>query len=801
MKKLTVKVSLALGTASILCGAAMAQNGGAAAGAGNTARSDADDIIVTAQFRATNVQDTPLAITAVGGKALEARGIVDVQQLAATAPSVTLAPAPAAFGRTVISYIRGVGANDFNPAFDPSVGFYIDDIYHASLGGTAFDLMDLERVEILRGPQGTLFGKNTIGGAIRLISKKPDGQWGGNGALTYGSFDRIEARGSLNIPLAGDDLALRLSGVHKQRKGYVKRYDFACLNPSLAGSLTPAPNVGSDCRAGREGGENVDAVRAALRAKPTSMMEINLSGDYTDDRSEPGAMVLKATGPDAVLNGPGNPAAGQFPVNTYQFLPRFGIPYDNRFIAPGNYRTYSSFTNPLTGERFKPQSRSREYGFAGTIDLELNDNLKLKTITGYRNLRMVFSYDSDGSPLALINQLNTVKSDQFSQEVQLLGKSFDDKLDWVVGGYYFKGNSSYNALTDLVVLGFRTPAANQFKVEDKSAFTHLTLHLTDRLNLTGGLRYTRETKKFAIQQSYQCYIPNGSGITVTCPPVLPPIDFTANPLKYERWDPKLSIDYAITPDVMVYGQFSTGFRGGGFNNRPFTPAQVFPVGPEKLKAYELGVRTQFLDRALTVNLTGFQSDYSQMQVVLAGTDAAGTPFSAPLNVGDSRIRGIELESALRLGGFDLSLTGNYIDAKITQSRSPANLNLAPGSLPPRGAHLPFAPKWRFSAGVQYAADLGTMGTLTPRLDWTYQSQIDYDLNTSSPLSKEPGYSVVDARLTWANQKGLSITAGVTNLFDKYYNAYIFDTFAQGLGSLEVQPSRPREWSLTVRKAF
>jgi len=761
--------------------------------------SDVQDIVVTAQFRATNVQDTPLAITALTGAALTERGAVDVQDLARTAPSVTLLPAPGAFGRTVISYIRGVGANDFNPGFDPSVGYYIDDVYHAALAGSQFDLLDLERVEILRGPQGTLFGKNTIGGAIRLIAKQPNGRFGGSGSVTYGSFDRIDIRGAINIPIIGDELAMRIAGVHKERRGYINRYDFGCLHPALAGSLPREPNAGSDCLIGHEGGENVDGVRAALRAAPSGNIEINLVADYVDDRSDPGGQVLGVTGPDAVLNQPS--AANAFPINPFQNIPRFGIPYDDRFLPPNPFTNYSTYANPITGERFEPQARNREYGFSGTIDVALSDDLKVKSITAYRDLYSTFTYDGDASPLPLVSQMNYVNYDQFSQEVQLIGQSFDRKLDWVVGGYYFKGDASYDTITDLMVVGLRIPSGNQFKIRDYSAFAHLTLHLSDKLNLTGGLRFTSEQKDFAIQQLYSCYAPGGTGETTIFPLCLPQLREVATPLKYERWDPKISIDYAITDDVMIYAQYSTGFRGGGFNNRPFTPDQVFPVSPETLSAYELGLRTQFMDRALTLNLTGFQSDYKNMQITVTGTDSAGVPFSAPLNVGDARIRGIELEGRFAKSGFELTMAANYLDAKISEARQPGSIALAPGTLPPKGTPLPNAPKWKVNVGAQYEADLGSVGTLTPRIDWAYQSEIDYDLNFSSPLSIQKGYSLVNARLTWSDRKGLSVSGGVTNLFDKYYDAYLFDSIAQGLGFLGIAPGRPREWSVTVRKEF
>jgi len=773
-----LRVSLALSTAIALPQIAQAQEGDAPADAGN-------QIVVTAQFRETNIQDTPLAITAVTGETMAARGMTDVQSIASTAPSVTLTPGPAAFGKTIVSYIRGVGANDYSPAFDPSVGYYIDDIYYASLAGTTFDLMDLERVEVLRGPQGTLFGKNTVGGAIRLISKKPDDVLGGSMEATYGSFDRFEVRGSLNIPLVGDTLAMRVSGIHKERRGYVKRLDFACANPGLAGAIPSDPAAGANCITGYEGGENIDAFRVAIRAAASDRVEINLSGDYTNDRSDPGALSLVLTGPDTLLD----------PFNATQTIPAFGVPYDDRFITGDPYVTYSSFANPLTGNRDEPLNRVEAYGFAGTIDIELADSLRLRSITGYRNLKTSYAFDGDGSPLPLVQQTDSIAYEQFSQEFQLLGELMDERLEWVLGAYYFKGEATSQSYADLPIAGILAEGDDTFEVEDYSAFGHLTFHVTDRLNIIGGLRYTRETKNFHLFHPLSIYLPGGATLPT------PPLDFVAEPLEYERWNPKVSIDYAVTPDVMVYAQFSTGFRGGGFNNRPFTAAQVFPVGPESLKAYEVGFKSQLFDRALTLNLTAFQSDYSEIQQTVAGLDSFGVPFAAPLNVGKARIRGLELDSALHLGGFSLNVVANYLDAKITEATPPTGLSVPPSALPQVGSRLAFAPEFKLNVGAQYELDLAKLGSLTPRFDVMHQSEIRYD-STGLPAAVEPGYTIANARLTWANEGGdLSVALGVTNVFDKYYNAYIFNTYAQNLGALSVSPSRPREWSVTARKTF
>jgi iron complex outermembrane receptor protein len=271
-------------------------------GPGNAPQADsgggAEQIIVTAQFREQNLQDTPLAITAVSSAMLEARSQTNVQDVANQAPSVTLKPQGATFGPSLGASIRGVGQFDFNPALEPGVGLYVDDVYFATLTGSILDLLDLDRVEILRGPQGTLAGRNSIGGAIKLYSQRPTGDNSGYVAAAYGSRNRLDLRGSADFNLA-EGLDARIAGVAKQQEGYVKRLDFGCLYPAggpatfvdrsgatvpinPAGGVTPLTNA-SDCVLAKEGEVGFIAVRGQLRYRPTDTLDINIIADYSED--------------------------------------------------------------------------------------------------------------------------------------------------------------------------------------------------------------------------------------------------------------------------------------------------------------------------------------------------------------------------------------------------------------------------------------------------------------------------------------------------------------------------------------
>src|SRR5690348_3420053 len=306
---------------------------GASAFAQQAEQSDQlEEITVTAQFRSENLQETPLAITAVTGDMLEARSQTSIYEVAQQAPNVFLAPQAQANGSGLIAYIRGVGQTDFNFALEPGVGLYVDDVYYSTLTGSVLDLLDLDRIEILRGPQGTLAGRNSIGGAVKLYSKKPAGTDTGSLQATYGSRHRIELRGSADFKLA-DNLFAHLSGVSKQQDGAVKRMDYGCLNP--ASGVPILTSSGAGCKLGTLGDVNYDAVKLALRWLPSENVEIGASIDYTnDDRTPAGAVIVQAT---SAVNGNIQPLQGA--GGTTLPLSAFVVPH-------GSYYNYATFYNP-----------------------------------------------------------------------------------------------------------------------------------------------------------------------------------------------------------------------------------------------------------------------------------------------------------------------------------------------------------------------------------------------------------------------------------------------------------------------
>src|SRR3990170_2673452 len=458
-----------------------------------------DEIGVTAQFREQNVQDTPLAITAVSGAMLEARSQTSVTDLGQFAPNVNLTQATALNANSISAYIRGIGQDDASFALEPGVGIYVDDVYYGTTFGAVFDLVDLSRVEILRGPQGTLAGKNSLGGAVKLFSRKPDGRNDGSIEVGYGSFDRITARGSAGFTLA-DGFFGRVSGSYDQRDGYFKLLDYGCVNP---GGGIPATTSSKGCVTGTQGGVDVLSLRAALRYAPSgSPLEFNLSGDYARNDSEPPATKLvfantAAMAPAVALQNYRTFVAGN---------PFAGVPFDARFLTcaqcytsyedysgAGNYTTIFGFPSQVAPGVFPDRSENstESWGVTGTIDLAIGDDLSLKSITAYREASGTSVVEVDGAPLTILKQRLGNSHEQVTQELRLTGQ-LGTLVDFTVGGFYYHARDRGDFRVMIPTFQYDFLADDRSKNESAAAFANVELHLTDSLNVIGGGRYTHD---------------------------------------------------------------------------------------------------------------------------------------------------------------------------------------------------------------------------------------------------------------------------------------------------------------------
>jgi iron complex outermembrane recepter protein len=769
-----------------------------------------EEIIVTAQFRAENLQDTPLSITAITGERLDEQGLTNVSDLGLVIPNANIRQQGNIFGPNPQIGMRGVNTNEFIYTTEPGVAVYVDDVYHGTLTGSSMDLLDLERVEVLRGPQGTLFGKNALGGAIRLISKAPKGDDTGYAEVNFGTSNRLDIKASYDMSLVPDRVFLRVSGVSKKIDGYQDRIDFTCQmiangTPALAGTLpslvpSSAANKG-DCKIGENGGSESTAVRAALRFFASENVDINLVGDYSHTNAQPGA--------DSLLTGH-NPTDFFNKLHNDNLIePTYGIRYtDNRFVTGDPYKTYANFNDPIGGARWTTDQITDSWSISGKADFKLGENMSLKTVIAHRAYDSTWASDGDLTPFDISTTLNLQTHKQTSAEMQLSGSLLTDRLNWTLGAFYFDSSSELGGYVTLGALAFGGLIPNfaqndAFTTKSKSAFAHGVFAVTDRLSLTAGLRQTDETKTFAFDHA--------------------PFLKLANALKYgsKHFDWKAALNFKLSESKMVYGSVSTGFRSDGAQPRPFVASQLTSVDMEEIIAYELGLKSDFLDRRLRVNASVFLNDYdprvsnrfgTACGSPLAGADpnpftafgslcpagsffagAAGIPwinyFSAP-----GKAKGAELEvSASPVDGLLLNATaGLYTYKSAERNRAVAGFY---------DSSVREQPKLSYSLGGQYTFKLAS-GSITPRLDWFYQGKRTNNLVSQvqrSPDDIIPSYGTASARITFRSEDDRwNAALSAENLFDKFYYIALSP---QGFFNRNGVPSRGREIALTLRRDF
>jgi iron complex outermembrane receptor protein len=785
-----------------------------------------EEVTVTATFREARLQDTPIAITAVTAEMLEQRSQSNVFEIARQAPNVSLAPQGQGYGPTMLAFIRGVGQTDFAFALEPGVGIYVDDVYYSTLTGSLIDLLDIDRVEVLRGPQGTLAGRNSIGGAIKLFSKKPSAGSGGSVSVTYGAYNRLDATAIADLALVPDKLFARIAGISKSRDGFIDRVDYACTHPSSG--VPASASLGDGCKLGTLGGQSLTGGRVSLRWLASEAVEVSLIGDAMNDKSEAGGDVLRSANSPFTTIDDGNPLTP--PVS-----------YDCRFVpyGPGScdpngrnpYLSYATFADPSTPtsqQPFKPLaipaiSHLTHQGVSGMVDWKLSDRFQLKSITAYRTFEATFGEDVDGSPIASQLALQTLTHTQKSQELRLNGTVLDEKLDFTTGLFWFEQDGEFAARIDLPYVGLdfnhgpdRTPA------KSRAAFVNSTLHATDSLNLSAGVRYSKDEKQY----DYFRYNPDGTVPSTPCLPGLAPFDPANAPncalvglnnlrdgSEGHRTDWRITVDYRLSGSVMTYGQVSTGYRSGGVNPRPFFgPGTLLPVlngqinpagqltdvnqlksfGPETITSYELGAKTDLLDRRLRLNVAAFYNDYND--IILSSQACPIAPCYQPNNVGAAKVKGLELETEFRpTAALAFDLSASWLDFGYTRTDE-ATTGVSNDMV------TPFTPKEKVSAGAQYTFALGNAGNLTARLDGSYQAEV-YTEAINSPFNRIDAYVLANARLAWTSTDDTwNAALELTNLGDEYYELSRFDQHLTS-STVSANPGPPRMWAVTLRRTF
>jgi len=647
-----------------------------AAGTAPTAFAQMDDeIIVTAQRRAQNIQDVPISVTAVSGDMLTQTGAIDITDIQKFTPNATVEVARGS-NSTLVAFIRGVGQQDPLWGFEPGVGIYVDDIYVARPQGSVLDIFDVDRIEVLRGPQGTLYGRNTIGGAIKYVTKGLDLEDPSLSArINVGSYGQLDQTLSGSIPL-GDTFAIGGAIANYQRNGFGDNL-----------------NTGAD-----HYNKDVVAGRLSARWMPTDTLDFRLSADMTQDDSNAkhGHRLLPS-------------ANGLLAVTDNEYDTRAGVGDNNSVETKG-----VSFT----------------------ASWDVNDAVTVKSITAYREGDTITPIDFDALPQADFDVPAFYNDSQFSQELQVLFNS--DRLSGVAGLYYLDGEASGAFDVILGGLGVSIYQAGDQTKENISAYADLTYAVTDRFDVSLGARYTSD--KTVADVTRELWLGQGSGSfdasNTTSIFLATQTGYTGLERKDDEFTPRVALSYKLTPDTNVYASYSQGFKAGGFD--PRARADLDPTGvtregfaPETVDSYEIGFKGSLLDNRLTYSLAGFMADYTDQQItVQEGVDSDNdgvndTFVSSVFNAGNSKYKGIEFEGALRLSdSFTLSSMVGYIDAEIEEILS-GGVNIASGFVTQN------TPEFTSRFGFAWTNNIGNSGDLTLTGSANYRSE--YNLfNVANP---------------------------------------------------------------------
>lgn len=437
------------------------------------------------------------------------------------------------------------------------------------------------------------------------------------------------------------------------------------------------------------------------------------------------------------------------------------------------------------------QNSSEAWGVTGTIDIRLPGSLKLKSITAYRRATGYSVVEVDGSPISVLKEGLRNRHSQFTQELRLSG-TVGTLADFTVGGFYYKAQDRADQRIVIPVFQYDFNAGDRSENRSVAAFANVELHPAANFNLIGGVRYTDDRKAYGFGRT------NADGSAISGIPFTPNwlvfgLDGLSGLFRGHRWDYRLGANYRFADALMAYAQVSTGYKGGGVNPRPFVADQVLPFGPESVTTYEVGLKAG-TGAAFSLNGAYFYNDYKDIQRTLyVCPTSASVTCAQPTNGGNGRSQGFELEGFVRpIPALSINGAVGYLDFKYK--------SINPLSLITLDMTAPFNSKWTASAGAQYAIALGGKGTLTPRIDWSYQSSFYYQA-VNNPLNQIPGRSLFNARLTWNSaDSAWQVAAAVTNLGNKFYYVGASENVANfGLATSIV--GRPREWSLSIRRKF
>jgi iron complex outermembrane recepter protein len=717
-----------------------------------------ETVTVTARKRAENLQDTPISIAAFSGESLERRQIFSTEDLDQITPNLQFATIAPLSGNNSAAqvFIRGIGQTDATAGVDPGVGIYIDDVYMGSAVGGAMDFRDIASVQILRGPQGTLFGRNTIGGALLLTTVDPGDEFGGSVRVGVGTDQLIEGFAAVDLPVS-DTLKTRWTAGKRNRDGYVTR-----------------PFDGVDLG-------DVDSYSLSGKAlwTPTDDLTFSFKVDYTKADEHGTPLVFAAINETAAFPRAVSFAAGCAGMTSVASpVPMIDDPRcANDFWNDGAYA--ANGTLPL-------QSTLENWGVALIGEWAFIEALSFKSITSYRELDWTGNRDADNTPFPILHTLYDSHGDQLSQELQALVKA--GKLTGVFGLFYFDQSTD-----DILRVTLSPPPAPQGTVDSNdnlidnqnwAAFTQWTYQLTDALSFTGGVRYTSETKastpfQFNFSNPSVLYVPNRKFER----------DFSAT-------TGSASVQYRWNPTVMTYLSWTQGFKSGGFNSRfnGVVPGGAPPAfDPEKADSLELGAKLD-ISNQLRINAALFSTSYDDLQF----TYRIGTaPFL--FNAGEASIDGLDLELEYAPTAALLVSTGfGYLDASID------SVSTIVGATTSVTTHseLPYTPEFQGNASAAYIVPMGARLTVTPRLEVVYTASQFFDAGNTVEIAQNDSITLLNFGLTVESDSGgWRLAAGLNNITDELYPIAGNSSLTTSSGYAEIAYNRGREAFLSLTKRF
>lgn len=694
-------------------------------------------VTVTARRREETIQDVPIAVTAFTPETLDRLNVQDLSDLSAQVPNMTLYAARGS-SSTITAYIRGIGQSDPLWGVDPGVGIYMDDVYIARPQGALLDVFDVSRVEVLRGPQGTLYGKNTIGGAIKYISNPLPVETEGFASLTIGEHNQVDVKAAIGGSLGGSDGALR------------GRISLASLNRDGYGNNILTGEEVSD--------KEILAARGQLGAFVTDDFDIQFAFDWMDDQSGVRGAKLLAPNTHAVVGLLFPDAASYLPMDSR---------YDVRNSMPNINDTSMK-------------------GISATANWRANDDWVFKYIVAKRESDTETNIDFDALPFPIADVKAFYNDTQVSHELQAHYDAGGAGRG-VVGLYYFDGEAGGQVLNNFFGIQFGDTQGTVY-TESLSLYGDWTFDLSTRLSLNLGARWTDEDKRADV---YNVFFTDD---TFTTPTGEIAAEFDKS-VSFSNVSPKVSLDYQITPDVLLYGVASRGFKSGGYNIRAnnAVPHTLLPFDDEKVDSFEVGLKAGLLDQRLFLNFALFHNAYDDIQLSVF-TELPGGGFLGDFtNAGEGTVNGVEVEYQWAIAD-NWRLNGNlaWLDAKYDEFIS-GGTNIADTQ------DFTNSPEFSGAVNLEYFTDLAHGGNLSARLGYSYQSGV-WPTTDLHPDIYQPGYGLVSAGVIWKTPGPWSFSLQGSNLTDKEYRTTGYNLVA-ALGTLTGFYGAPRQVSLTARYDF